>query len=1129
MMRERVLNHTVIVAVTALIGLGLAAALLLLLGAWTGSAVAAPPASNPPAPALNVTAGITIVKTAPLTVYQALGAGTTLITYVLTIQNPNGYTITAGAMVTDALPAGTSLLSGTAGLGWFGDFPANGTVVTYSLGGDSSDPSINVGDYKALLTVPVRDKSALVNTSYCFTGTVNGTTRSFCEDAPVTTTIRAPDFNLVEHHSAPLCAGGRVTYTLTVTNPGGVQTALPFTITGQITPVLNMLTDTISDGGTWTPYTVTWNVTSTVLYAEGGSQVTRTFAITIPAITTHGTPLTNTYTVTSAEVLPNISLWHSSGVTVTCLTAAFTSTTTACQNDLVTFQNDSTGATSYQWNFDDGSAISTQSDPTHQYTTTGTHTVVLTATGACGTAVATGTVTVHPLPTPILQIAPDPTPLGITTTFTDTGSGATTWSWNFGDGVITSTPVSHTTHIYTATGTYTATLTVTNSCGVDTDVLTVTVNCVPVSGADFTWDPASSTTTQTVAFTGAVPGGSPPVNYAWNWGDGTPAGMGNPAFHTFTVSGTYTVLMTATNTCGLVTATHAITTTGSIFTPTYGVELAPPTAAQSGVPGELVVYTLALTNTGDAADSFDVTRVISGEQWAATVVPTRTPTLPPDGAMSVIVGVSISTTAAADQQSFVTVTATSVMTVAASDSSVLTTTVLKIPPVYLPMVTRNYTTPGPPPMTLVASPIALVVGETSVLTATAFDYDGLPIPDLEVAFSTTDPLGSGALTTFGTRTNSSGQITATLRSTLAGLVRVTAQGSNSASDSTYLTFRSTSFCAPQLIAVAEAGSAPRKVALDTTGRRAFIAHDSGLTVMDLDTFAVITATQSVASAYGVAYDADHNRIWVARMDADRVVVLDGGTYAVLADLPAGDSPRDVAYNPTNDRVYVTNFGSWTVDVYNATAITLDQTLTNFKEPCHIAVNPNTNKIYVANHGLDDQLTVIRGDTHVTYRAYARLFDGFAVTVDTTRNLVYAASVAEARLAIIDGATDLLTGTMDIQRSDGKKMTLRSIAVNPNVGPEGHLFILTSSEYGGQDQLLLIPNGWPTLGTPVPLDMHVYPKEGLVLDPDTNRFWVTSVTSGLVSVVQDGTPACTTPFSLDSGTEDEFEIKVRAIR
>jgi DNA-binding beta-propeller fold protein YncE len=60
---------------------------------------------------------------------------------------------------------------------------------------------------------------------------------------------------------------------------------------------------------------------------------------------------------------------------------------------------------------------------------------------------------------------------------------------------------------------------------------------------------------------------------------------------------------------------------------------------------------------------------------------------------------------------------------------------------------------------------------------------------------------------------------------------------------------------------------------------------------------------------------------------------------------------------------------------------------------------------------------------------------------------------------------------------------------------------------------LIPNGWPTLGTPVPLDIASYPQEGIALEPEQDRVWVTSVSSGLVSVIQDGEPVCS-PTKLD---------------
>ena len=111
-MRKPTLTRAVRAAVTTLTGLGAVVLLLLLLGTWTGSATAAPSASRSPAPLLDAAAGITLVKTTPAVVNQAIGAGQTQIPYTLTIQNPNTFAI-SGATVTDAVPTGANLQGGT--------------------------------------------------------------------------------------------------------------------------------------------------------------------------------------------------------------------------------------------------------------------------------------------------------------------------------------------------------------------------------------------------------------------------------------------------------------------------------------------------------------------------------------------------------------------------------------------------------------------------------------------------------------------------------------------------------------------------------------------------------------------------------------------------------------------------------------------------------------------------------------------------------------------------------------------------------------------------------------------------------------------------------------------------------
>lgn len=165
-------------------------------------------------------------------------------------------------------------------------------------------------------------------------------------------------------------------------------------------------------------------------------------------------------------------------VTGTAVTADFNFTVSANNNGTVTFENTSTGADTYSWDFGDESGTSTEENPTHVYGNTGTYTVTLSATGFGGTNETTKMVGVT-LNIVVAEfefvVAGDDSGK---VSFTNNSSNGNAFSWEFGDGS-TSTDANP-VHTYSESGRYTVTLNVTGDSGSDntSNDVVYTVNLV---------------------------------------------------------------------------------------------------------------------------------------------------------------------------------------------------------------------------------------------------------------------------------------------------------------------------------------------------------------------------------------------------------------------------------------------------------------------------------------------------------------------------------------------------------------------------------------------------------------------------------------------------------------------------
>jgi len=182
--------------------------------------------------------------------------------------------------------------------------------------------------------------------------------------------------------------------------------------------------------------------------------------------------------------------------------------------------------------------------------------------------------------------------------------------------------------------------------------------------ADFAYGPLPALVNRPVAFENRS---RHAAGYAWDFGDGGASTLAGPD-HAYTAVGAYTVVLTATNLCSADVISRPITVED------YALRLTPATAAQSGNAGQIVTYTLYLTNTGTLPDTFRLSR--GNTPWATTLA-TDTVRLEAGEAAGVEVYVAVPPNAAGGAQASVRVTAQSQndpRTPPAAASAVLTTT-----------------------------------------------------------------------------------------------------------------------------------------------------------------------------------------------------------------------------------------------------------------------------------------------------------------------------------------------------------------------------------------------------------------------------------------------------------------------
>jgi len=224
-------------------------------------------------------------------------------------------------------------------------------------------------------------------------------------------------------------------------------------------------------------------------------------------------------------------------------TAGFTLTV---NGTTATFNNVSTNATSYFWNFGDG-AISTLASPMHIYTSEGSFTATLSAWNQCDTVTMQQTVNIFLPPTAGFLVPASVFGCGTAeVNFQNLSSAnAATFVWSFPGGTPSSSTLQNPSIDYAVSGVYTARLIVANTVGKDTLEKTFEVEIFDLPNADFSWQVQSGGLVQ---FSNLSQNGE---TYTWDFGDGSAQQNGFNIQHDFAASGTYVVTLIVNSPCGV--------------------------------------------------------------------------------------------------------------------------------------------------------------------------------------------------------------------------------------------------------------------------------------------------------------------------------------------------------------------------------------------------------------------------------------------------------------------------------------------------------------------------------------------------------------------------------------------------
>ncbi|WP_067722854.1 YncE family protein [Nocardia yamanashiensis] len=189
------------------------------------------------------------------------------------------------------------------------------------------------------------------------------------------------------------------------------------------------------------------------------------------------------------------------------------------------------------------------------------------------------------------------------------------------------------------------------------------------------------------------------------------------------------------------------------------------------------------------------------------------------------------------------------------------------------------------------------------------------------------------------------------------------------------------------LATIKIGKSAGALAVDSTGQYAYIATDTGLSVVDLRARRVAGTITAASGIGNIAIDSTTNTIYATDYSAETITVVNVRTRTISDRIAMGRKISEIAVDAATRTVYTNDYGAGAVAVLEGSQHAAAATVAVGSGPTGIVLDPATHELFVAN--LKDGTVTVIDTTTKTMTATIKVGRSpFRLVLDAAAHTVY---------------------------------------------------------------------------------------------------------------------------------------------